>query len=221
MTARLFNRDALLPGMGISRMTPSWVSRAIVLRTQGFKVLRAGTGLSHDAKLILDGNKWVVGDMLMGKPGQLTPLEDWEDEMRRGRARVVVYRPIGVSEQKMAASANYWKENFAGKAKYDSKAIRHLLFFYATAELLKIRLGDESRVYCTESCKAADVSGGGYDPYRKPNGFEKVNPTPGTTRNRIVGKNGWRTFEVVPNALTEAGRKYAIQTQNVRKRVVR
>jgi hypothetical protein len=111
----------------------------------------------------------------------------------------------------MAASANYWKENFAGKAKYDSKAIRHLLFFYATAELLKIRLGDESRVYCTESCKAADVSGGGYDPYRKPNGFEKVNPTPGTTRNRIVGKNGWRTFEVVPNALTKFGEQFMIR----------
>jgi len=181
------------------------------LRTQGFNVLRAGTGLSHDAKLILDGNKWVVGDMLMGKPGQLTPLEDWEDEMRRGRARVVVYRPIGVSEQKMAASANYWKENFAGKAKYDSKAIRHLLFFYATAELLNIRLGDEDRLYCTESLKEADVRGGGYDPYRKPNGFEKVNPTPGTTRNRIVGKNGWRTFEVVPNALTKFGEQFMIR----------
>jgi hypothetical protein len=53
-------------------------------------------------------------------------------------------------------------------------------------------------------------SGGGYDPYRKPNGFEKVNPTPGTTRNRIVGKNGWRTLAEVPDALTEAGRRYAI-----------
>jgi hypothetical protein len=119
----------------------------------------------------------------------------------------------------MAASANYWKENFAGKAKYDSKAIRHLLFFYATAELLKIRLGDESRVYCTESCKAADVSGGGYDPYRKPNGWEKINPTPGTTRKRIVGP--WRTFEIVREALTWEGAKYEIQTQNVRQRVVR
>ena len=59
--------------------------------------------------------------------------------------------------------------------------------------------------------KEADVRGGGYDPYRKPNGFEKVNPTPGTTRNRIVGKNGWRTFEVVPNALTKFGEQFMIR----------
>ena len=54
------------------------------------------------------------------------------------------------------------------------------------------------------------MRGGGYDPYRKPNGFDKTNPTPGTTRNRIVGKNGWRTLAEVPDALTEAGRRYAI-----------
>ena len=146
----------------------------------------------------------------MGQVAQMTPLEKWEDDMRRGKARVVVYRPIGVTPERMALSAWYWQTEISGQKMYDAKAIRHLLFFYATAELLNIRLGDEDRLYCTESLKEADVRGGGYDPYRKPNGFEKVNPTPGTTRNRIVGKNGWRTFEVVKSALTEAGRQYAV-----------
>jgi len=210
MTAQLFNRDALLPGMDISRMTPALICKGIVLRTQGLRVLLSGTGLSHDAKLIRCGSRWYVGDALMGQVAQMTPLEKWEDDMRRGRARVVVYRPIGVTADQMAASAWYWQTEISGQKMYDAKAIRHLLFFYATAELLNIRLGDEDRVFCTEGVKEADVRGGGYDPYRKPNGFEKVNPTPGTTRNRIVGKNGWRTFEVVKNALTSAGRKYAV-----------
>lgn len=219
MSEDLFNRAALVPGMDISRMTPSLVSKGIVLRTQGWRVLRSGTGLSHDAKLIRTGRNWYVGDMLMGKPGQLTPLEDWEDDMRFRGVRVVVCRPIGVSEREMAASAWYWQTHFSGITMYDSKAIRHLLFFYATAELLGIRLGDEDRMYCTESCKTADVRGGGYDPYRKANGYEKINPTPGTKRKRIVGP--WKTFEVVTDALTEAGKKYLIQTQNVHHGIVR
>ena len=213
MTAPLFNRDVLLPGMDISRMTPALISKGIVLRTQGLRVLLSGTGLSHDAKLIRCGSRWYVGDAHMGQVAQMTPLEKWEDDMRRGKARVVVYRPIGVTPERMAMSAWYWQTEISGQKMYDAKAIRHLLFFYATAEILNIRLGDEDRLYCTESLKEADVRGGGYDPYRKPNGFEKVNPTPGTTRNRIVGKNGWQTLAVVPDALTEAGRKYAIQTQ--------
>jgi len=214
MTTPLFNRDALLPGMDLSRMTPSLISKGIVLRTQGLRALWSGTGLSHDAKLIRCGHNWFAGDMLMGKPGQLTPLEEWEDDMRRRGVRVIVARPIGVSEREMAASAWYWQTNFQGKVLYDSKAIRHLLFFYATAELSKIKLGDEDRLWCTESCKEADVKGGGYDPYRKPNGHEKINPTPGTKRKRIVGP--WRTFEVVPWALTDEGRKYAIPLRAAR-----
>lgn len=210
MTTPLFNREALLPGMDISCMTNALISKGIVLRTQGLRVLLSGTGLSHDAKLIRCGSQWFVGDAHMGKVAQMTPLEKWEDDMRRGKARVVVYRPIGVTPERMAMAAGYWQTEISGQKKYDSKAIRHLLFFYAAAELFNIRLGDEDRLYCTESLKEADVRGGGYDPYRKPNGFEKVNPTPGTTRNRIVGKNGWRTLAEVPDALTEAGRRYAI-----------
>ncbi len=154
MTAPLFNRDALLPGMDISRMTPALISKGIVLRTQGWRVLRAGTGLSHDAKLIRCGSQWYVGDAHMGKVAQMTPLEKWEDDMRRGKARVVVYRPVGVTKERMAASAWYWQTEISGQKMYDAKAIRHLLFFYATAELLNIRLGDEGRVYCTVSIHA-------------------------------------------------------------------
>ncbi|MCK9254053.1 MAG: hypothetical protein M0P55_14975, partial [Clostridiales bacterium] len=128
--------------------------------------------------------------------------------------------PIGVTPERMAMSAWYWQTEISGQKMYDAKAIRHLLFFYATAELLNVRLGDEDRLYCTESLKEADVRGGGYDPYRKPNGYEKINPTPGTTRNRIVGKNGWRTLAEVPDALTEAGKKYAVVLPSIHRELV-
>lgn len=209
MPAPLFNRAALLPGMDLSRMTPSLVSRGIVLRTQGFRVLFNGTGFSHSAKLIRCGGQWFAGDAHMGKVAALTPLEEWEEDMRERGVRALVHRPIGVSAEQMAASAWYWQTHINGQRKYDSKAIRHLLFFYATAELLKIRLGDEDRVYCTEGCKEADVKGGGYDPYCKPNGYEKINPTPGTARNRIVSKTH-RTMEIVPEAFTDEGHRFMI-----------
>lgn len=205
----IFNRAVLLPGMGISRMTPAAISRAIVLRTQGIKPLFDGTGISHDAKLIRTGNSWFVGDMLMGKPGQLTPLEQWEDDMEQRGVRAIVHRAIGATSEQLAASAWYWQTHFVGKVGYDYKGITQLLFFYATAELLGVKLGDEDRLWCTESCKEADVKGGGFNPYRKPNGGEKINPTPGTTRKRIVGP--WKTLEVVSSAFTDYGRRFSIR----------
>ena len=208
MSTPIFNRAALLPGMGISRMTPGAISRAIVLRTQGIRPLFDGTGISHDGKLIRTGNSWFVGDMLMGKPGQLTPLEQWEEEMEYHGVRAVVHRAVGATDEQLAASAWYWQTHFVGKVQYDEKGIRQLLFFYATAEILKIKLGDENSVWCTESCRDSDVKGGGFNPYRKPNCGEKINPTPGTTRKRIVGP--WKTIDVVREAFTEAGRRFEI-----------
>ena len=208
MIEPVFNRAALLPGMGISRMTPANISKGIVLRTQGIRVLINGTGLSHDAKLIRTGNSWFVGDMLMGKPGQLTPLEQWEHDCINNGVRSIVHRAIGATDVQLAASAWYWQTHFTGRVMYDEKGIKQLLFFYATAELLNIKLGDEDRAWCTESCKEADVKGGNFNPYRKPNCGEKINPTPGTTRKRIVGP--WKTLEIVSDAFTEYGRQFAI-----------
>lgn len=208
MSEHIFNRAALLPGMGISRMTPTNISKGIVLRTQGLRVLMSGTGLSHDAKLIRTGNSWYVGDMLMGKPGQLTPLEQWEEDMDQRGVRAIVHRAIGATDEQLAASAWYWQTHFPGRVMYDEKGIKQLLFFYATAELLRVKLGDENQAWCTESCKEADVNGAGFNPYRKSGGRDKLNPTPGTTRKRIVGP--WKTLDVVHDAFTDYGRRFAV-----------
>lgn len=204
----IFNRDALFPGMDISRMTKAWISRGIVLRTQGIRVLLSGTGISHNAKLILKNNKWYAGDALMGQKAQLTPLEEWEEDMVKNGAKAIVTKPIGVSYNKMEASARYWEAFINGKVEYDTKAIGHLVFFYSTAELLGIKLGDEDRLYCTESIKEADVRGGAYNQYRRKDGSDKINPTPGTHRKRIVGD--WKTIEIVDCAFTEFGKKFQI-----------
>jgi len=210
MTAPLFNRDALLPGMILSRMTPHWISRAIVLRTQGLRVLLAGSGLSHDAILIRTGDAWFVGDALMGKMASLTPLEDWESDMRERGVRVVVSRPLDATPRQMAAAAWFWQTEVAGQVLYDRKAIFDLAWRWL-AERCGHKLGDEDRLYCTESCQLAYREGACVDPWRKPDGARKWNPTPGTTRKRIVGAGGWRTLAEVPNALTEDGKRYSIR----------
>lgn len=209
MTAPLFNRAALLPGMIISRMTPAWISRAIVLRTQGLVTMIRGTGISHDAMLIRTGHSWFCGDALMGKLASLTPLEDWEADMRERGVRVVVSRPLDATPRQMAAAAWFWQTEVAGQVWYDRKAIVALAWRWL-AERFGHKVGDEDRLYCTESCQLAYREGACVDPWRKPDGARKWNPTPGTTRKRIVGKNGWRTLAVVRDALTEAGRRYAI-----------
>ena len=209
MTAPLFNRAALLPGMIISRMTPAWISRAIVLRTQGLVTMIRGTGISHDAMLIRTGHSWFCGDALMGKMASLTPLEDWESDMRERGVRVVVSRPLDATPRQMAAAAWFWQTEVAGQVWYDRKAIVALAWRWL-AERFGHKVGDEDRLYCTESCQLAYREGACVDPWRKPDGARKWNPTPGTTRKRIVGKNGWRTLAEVPDALTEAGRRYAI-----------
>lgn len=209
MTAPLFNREALLPGMILSRMTPHWISRAIVLRTQGLRVLLAGSGLSHDAMLIRTGDAWFAGDALMGKLASLTPIEDWEADMRERGVRVVVSRPLDATPRQMAAAAWFWQTEVDGQVWYDMKAIFDLAWRWL-AERCGHKLGDEDRLYCTESCQLAYREGGCADPWRKPDGARKWNPTPGTTRKRIVGGGGWRTLAEVPDALTEAGRRYAI-----------
>jgi len=209
MTAPLFNRAALLPGMIISRMSPAWISLAIVLRTQGVRVLLAGTGLSHDAILIRTGDAWFVGDALMGKMASLTPLEDWESDMRERGVRVVVSRPLDATPRQMAAAAWFWQTEINGLVWYDRKAILALAWRWL-AERFGHKVGDEDRLYCTESCQLAYREGACVDPWRKQDGTRKWNPTPGTTRKRIVGGGGWRTLAVVQDALTEAGRRYAI-----------
>ena len=206
---QLFDRAALLPGMIISRMTPAWISRAIVLRTQGLVTMIRGTGISHDAMLIRTGHSWFCGDALMGKMASLTPLEDWESDMRERGVRVVVSRPLDATPRQMAAAAWFWQTEVAGQVWYDRKAIVALAWRWL-AERCGHKVGDEDRLYCTESCQLAYREGACVDPWRKPDGARKWNPTPGTTRKRIVGKNGWRTLAEVPDALTEAGRRYAI-----------
>ena len=210
MTAPLFNRAALLPGMIISRMSPAWISRAIVLRTQGVRVLLAGTGLSHDAILIRTGDAWFVGDALMGKMASLTPLEDWEADMRERGVRVVVSRPLDATPRQMAAAAWFWQTEINGLVWYDRKAILALAWRWL-AERFGHKVGDEDRLYCTESCQLAYREGACVDPWRKQDGTRKWNPTPGTTRKRIVGGGGWRTLAVVQDALTEDGKRYSIK----------
>lgn len=201
MTAPLFNRAALSPGMILGRMSPTWLSRAIVLRTQGFQVLRRGNGWSHDAILIAHNGHWYVGD---SEPPQarLTPLEEWERQMREDGCRVIVLRPVGATPEQMECAAWSWQTAILG-TDYDSLAIAGLAWRWL-AERFGHKLGREDDFYCTEGCQAVYRIAMGHtsEPWAG-----KKNPTPGTTRKRTIQGR----FRIVHQAFTAEGRNHTIQ----------
>jgi len=203
MTAPLFNRAALMPGMIFGRRSRAPISYAIMLRTAGLRATLNGTAWSHDAILIQHNGRWYLGDAEMEQKARLTPLEDWEAAMRRGECKAIVLWPTGASIEDGQAAAWWWQCNVYGST-YDRLAIKQLAWRWM-AEVAGNRLGREEEYYCTESCDAAWSTG---TTFRPSPWAPKLNPTPGTTRKRTV--QACPTFHVVRAALTATGRKHAI-----------
>lgn len=199
MSEELFNRSILRPGMILGRMTPSAISRAIVLRTAGAWALARRTAWSHDAIVVQHNRQWYLGDAEMGRKARLTPIEEWEDAMRIDGVRVIAIWPAGATEQMGEAAAWWWQCNVYGRD-YDATAIRDIAWRWL-AEKFGNRVGLEEDYYCTEGCRDAWLHGAELDPWRP-----KINVTPGTTRKRLVAGR----FGSVPDAIHADSRRYAI-----------
>ena len=195
----IINRSVLRPGMILGRMTPCAISRAIVLRTAGVWALARRTAWSHDAIVIQHNHQWYLGDAEMGSKARLTPIEEWEDAMRYDGVRVIALWPTGATEQMGQAAAWWWQCNVYGRD-YDATAIRDIAWRWL-AEAFAHKVGREEDYYCTESCRDSWALGAKLDPWQP-----KLSPTPGTTRKRLIAGQ----FGAMPDALTEAGRRYAI-----------
>jgi len=214
MSEPIFNRDVLRAGMGISRRASAPISKAILLATgkRNLPLWRMATmgydgyvstirGLTHDALIVRDpeDGELKVGDALMSDGCVLTPLDSWERGCRDDGDRVCVWVPKGWTEISGIAASDYWDLHVKGR-KYDKVAIARLLAKSVCGDWLSGKVGLLSHFYCTEGVQASFERAGLY-PY-----YPNKNATPGTTYRRLMDKR----LEPVPGALTEYGRKFAV-----------
>lgn len=199
MNYGLINREALRAGDIISRSTPEFGSKVIMLATKA--------AWSHDAILIPRLERWYVGDALLRAGCQLTPLEDWEHSCLVKGHRIIITRPAFATQQQGEMAAKWWADHVMGKD-YDRVAIWRLGLKIIFGDWLSGKVGLEEDFYCTEGVKDAWHKGACLDPW-----WPKVNPTPGTSTKRTIEG---RLKEVV-DALTEKGLQYrvAIETGTV------
>ena len=214
MNESIFNREALREGMGISRRASAPISKAILLAT-GIRTMplwRMGTmgydayiatirGLTHDALIVRDPDDGVlkIGDALMEVGCVLTPLDVWERGCRENGDRVAVWVPKGWTEISGIAASDYWDLHVKGH-EYDKVAIARLGLKAVTGDWLAGKIGLMSHFYCTEGVQASFERAGLY-PY-----YPNKNATPGTTYRRLLDHR----LEMVPGALTEYGRRFAV-----------
>lgn len=201
MNEQIFNRLALMPGMILGRRSRAPISYAIMLRTAGLRATLDGTAWSHDGILIQHNGHWWVGDAELGHKARLVPLADWEAAMRRGDCKAIALWPTGAEPQDGQAAAWYWQTHIYG-SKYDTLGVASLIFDWSL-EALKIKAGKELSKWCSEGVAAGWFSGTTFrpDPWSP-----KLNPTPGTTRKRVLQGR----LKVVHGAFTEYGRQFAI-----------
>lgn len=199
MNEPIFNRLALMPGMILGRRGSAPISYAIMLRTSGPRAMLNGTAWSHDGILIQHNSRWYVGDAEMGQKARLTPLETWEKAMLAGETAAIVLWPVGATPEQGQAAAWWWQTKVWGSV-YDELAISQLAWRWF-AEMAGNKLGEEQKFFCTEGVAAAWETGTDF----RPGPWCKLNPTPGTTRKRML-QGRLRAVD----AFTATGKLYSI-----------
>lgn len=197
----IFNPAAIRAGDIICGRGTSAISKAIMLRTAGIRSLRRGDSWSHDSGAIWHNGRLWFGDSHMGQTAKLVDPVEWEAKCIAGQYKVMVIRPTMTTREQGEAAARWWQAHIQGTP-YDRTGIFGLAFDW-TLEMLCIQAGKEDHFWCTEGWARAYQAGAGLSLW-----FPKLNPTPGTTRNRLISSG---VFRVVEDALTEYGRQYRIQ----------
>ena len=197
---QIFNPHAIRAGDIICGRGTTAISKAIMLRTAGLLSLWRGDSWSHDSGAIWHNGRLWFGDSHMGQKAALTDPAEWEAKCLAGKYRVMVIRPMMSTREQGEAAAWWWQTHIQGTP-YDKSGVLRLAFDW-TLERLGIRVGKEDHFWCTEGWAHAYQAGAGLSLW-----FPKLNPTPGTTRNRL--RSG--VFRVVEDGLTEFGKEYRIQ----------
>ena len=218
MNELIFNREALVPGLHVGRRASAPISKGILLATgkRTLPLWRMATmgydgyvatikGLTHDAEFVRDPEDGIlkIGDALGGSVGKcvLTPIEEWERGCIENGDKVIVGRPFGATNAQLLAASLWWYANVAGK-RYDKVALAQLLPKALVADLIPYSVGRGTEFFCTEGFRDSLEKGALCNPY-----WPERNPHPGTTCECYVDGR----MRVEPNALTEFGRKYALE----------
>lgn len=218
MIQPIFNRAALVPGLGVSRRANADVSKAILLATgkRTLPLWRMATmgydayietilGLTHDALFVRDPEtgELMIGDALGGDVGKcvLTPIEEWERGCVEQGHRVIVGRPFGANNAQLQLAGQWWTGNVLGK-QYDRVALAQILPKAIIRDIIPYRVGRDTHFYCTEGKSHAYEHGAHVNPY-----WPERNPHPGTTAKCYA--DGRMVREA--NALTEYGRQFAVR----------
>ena len=148
------------------------------------KAIRAclGSYTNHNGLFIKDENiGWCIGEAIQ-PVSCLTPLVDYERLMNEEGYVVRVWRVKDAASDSRRFVAYYFRSHLLG-LRYPGVSIAKLAIFRLVNNLpWKLRI---KGVFCTELVQMAwaqTVS----EPFRKPDGRAKKNPTPRTTENRLV-----------------------------------
>lgn len=188
----LFDPTAIRSGDVVCREGNGMWSRLIIAATSH------GRGWSHDALAIETAEGLFFGDAKSPR-AVLSSIDDWERDIVDNGSRVLVIRPVGMSDEQGQIAAEWWRKNVLGK-KYDWVSIASLALTTLWRSIRNLRLDVETRWYCTEGCRDA-IAEAGLTPWHP-----KINPTPGTTYKRLLAGR----FEIIEDALTAEGKRHRI-----------
>ncbi len=160
---------------------------------QGRQAKHEGLGKvwgNHDALMVWLAGAWWVCD---AEPpvAALTKWDEWEQRVRKGKARVRFYWPTGAFEMDGSAAAHWWLDHVRNSP-YDKWAFPRLMWRAVFRPWWKSQAGKDHAWWCTESVRGA-WKFAGWDPWGH------VNATP-LDSEQAVGEGGledW-TGEICP-----------------------
>lgn len=170
-----FILDALEPGLILAGRNPSG--------TYG-KCIRGclGSYTNHNGMIVRDNttHQWGIGEAI--EPLSITqPLNYYEKLMDDGYI-VRIWRVINATDEERERVSEYWKRQLNGLPYADFSIAKLGVFRFVNSLPWRLRIHG---VWCTQLVFRAWRTIG-RDPFLKPNGLRKKNPTPRTLENRLV-----------------------------------
>jgi len=146
-----------------------------------------GCWSNHNALSIMDPTLgWCFGEATPPH-SRLTTLEEYEELMNKEGYKVRLWKVKDVDDDSRAFASEYFRTHLLG-VPYPRRHSMAKLAIFRFVNNLPWKLHMRGR-FCTELVQEAWTQASKIkvnDPYRKPNGKMKKNPTPRTTENRLI-----------------------------------